>query len=233
MRWMPGGRCRLKPTYAARIAPQIAWPWAPMLNRPARNASPTPSPAQISGAACAVVSVIGPMPPTAPVISARVRPADLVPRRGQGIAGPGEEVGELLRTSVSETIISSAPTMNASTKAATVVSDVDPGEPARRSGPRLSTGRRRSSGAGAPAPELVVGSLMRSLLDLLLEHRDPPRPRWSPRPGPSPRRPGRRPSSDRAPPARCRPARRRRSGRDTSPRSGRPARRPRRARWRR
>ena len=44
----------------------MAWPWAPMLNSPARNASPTPSPAQISGAACAVVSVIGPQPPREP-----------------------------------------------------------------------------------------------------------------------------------------------------------------------
>ena len=32
----------------------------PMLNNPARKASPTPRPAQISGAAWAVVSVIGP-----------------------------------------------------------------------------------------------------------------------------------------------------------------------------
>ena len=59
-RWITGGRWRANPTYAARIAPMMAWPWAPMLNRPARKASPTPSPAQISGAAWAVVSVIGP-----------------------------------------------------------------------------------------------------------------------------------------------------------------------------
>ena len=41
-----------------------------MLNKPARKASPTPRPAQISGAACAVVSVIGPYPPMAPLINA-------------------------------------------------------------------------------------------------------------------------------------------------------------------
>ena len=46
--------------YAANIAPTMAWPWAPMLNSPARKARPTPNPAQISGAAWAVVSVIGP-----------------------------------------------------------------------------------------------------------------------------------------------------------------------------
>ena len=59
-RWIPGGRWKPKPTYAANIDPMIAWPWAPMLNSPARKARATPSPAQISGAACAVVSVIGP-----------------------------------------------------------------------------------------------------------------------------------------------------------------------------
>ncbi len=56
--------------YAAKMAPSTAWPWAPMLNNPARNARPTPRPAQISGAAWAVVSVIGPMPPSAPLINA-------------------------------------------------------------------------------------------------------------------------------------------------------------------
>ena len=52
------------------MAPQIACPWAPMLNSPARKARPTPSPAQISGAAWAVVSVIGPQPPIDPAIRA-------------------------------------------------------------------------------------------------------------------------------------------------------------------
>ena len=41
-----------------------------MLNRPARNASPTPRPAQISGAAWAVVSVIACQLPSEPAISA-------------------------------------------------------------------------------------------------------------------------------------------------------------------
>ena len=70
IRCSPGGRFQAKPTYAARIAPQIACPCAPMLNRPARKASPTPRPAQINGAAWAVVSVIGPQPPIEPAISA-------------------------------------------------------------------------------------------------------------------------------------------------------------------
>ena len=67
----------------------MAWPWAPMLNSPARKARPTPSPAQISGAACAVVSVIGPMPPIAPEISAAYAPPTLsqdAPRASPGRA---------------------------------------------------------------------------------------------------------------------------------------------------
>ena len=40
------------------------------VEQPARKARPTPSPAQISGAACAVVSVIGPQPPIDPAIRA-------------------------------------------------------------------------------------------------------------------------------------------------------------------
>ena len=48
----------------------ISWPCAPMLNRPARNASETPRPAQISGAARSmVVPIAGPLP-TAPLTSA-------------------------------------------------------------------------------------------------------------------------------------------------------------------
>ena len=91
-RWITGGRCKVKPTYAARMAPEIAWPWAPMLNRPARKARPTPSPAQISGAACAVVSVIGPIPPIAPLINA---PYALLTFSQEAISasdGLGEEV---------------------------------------------------------------------------------------------------------------------------------------------
>src|SRR5690242_3825804 len=48
--WSPGGRSQVKPTYPAKIAPMISWPWAPMLNSPARKASVTPRPAQMSGA---------------------------------------------------------------------------------------------------------------------------------------------------------------------------------------
>ena len=65
-----------------------------MLNSPARKASPTPRPAQISGAACAVVSVIGPASRRATRRSAPVRAADLVPGGDQRVGGPGEEVGE-------------------------------------------------------------------------------------------------------------------------------------------
>ena len=48
----------------------ISWPWAPMLNRPARNASVTPSPAQISGAERLSVEAIALLEPTAPLTSA-------------------------------------------------------------------------------------------------------------------------------------------------------------------
>ena len=37
----------------------MIWPWAPMLNRPARNASATPRPAVISGVAMVRVSISG------------------------------------------------------------------------------------------------------------------------------------------------------------------------------
>ena len=49
----------------------MSWPWAPMLNRPARKASVTPRPAQISGAArwTRVVPIASRLP-TEPVTSA-------------------------------------------------------------------------------------------------------------------------------------------------------------------
>ena len=50
-RWIHIGRSRLNANSPANIAPMSIWPRAPMLNRPARNASATPSPAAISGAA--------------------------------------------------------------------------------------------------------------------------------------------------------------------------------------
>ena len=43
------------------MAPMMIWPWPPMLNRPERNASPTDSPARISGVAVTRVSEIGDM----------------------------------------------------------------------------------------------------------------------------------------------------------------------------
>ena len=44
----------------------MAWPWAPMLNSPARNATATPRPAAIRGAASAVVFVIATQEPIEP-----------------------------------------------------------------------------------------------------------------------------------------------------------------------
>ena len=41
------------------MAPPMNWLWAPMLNRPARNASATDSPARISGVALTAVSDSG------------------------------------------------------------------------------------------------------------------------------------------------------------------------------
>ena len=39
----------------------MTWPWPPMLNRPARKATATPSAAMISGVATVMVSVSGRM----------------------------------------------------------------------------------------------------------------------------------------------------------------------------
>lgn len=44
------------------VAPMISWPWAPMLNMPARKASATPRPAQISGVETVRVSSSGAKP---------------------------------------------------------------------------------------------------------------------------------------------------------------------------
>jgi hypothetical protein len=60
----------VKPTYPAASAPTSIWPVAPMLNRPARNAIVTPSPAQISGADRSSVRWSDEPDPTAPRTSA-------------------------------------------------------------------------------------------------------------------------------------------------------------------
>jgi hypothetical protein len=49
----------------------ISWPWAPMLNSPARKAIVTPRPAQISGAARSSVVLIASQEPTEPLSSAQ------------------------------------------------------------------------------------------------------------------------------------------------------------------
>ncbi len=58
-RCSPGGRSIPKPTKPPTTAPRMIWPWAPMLNRPARKPMPSPRPAKISGAENVRVSVIG------------------------------------------------------------------------------------------------------------------------------------------------------------------------------
>nr|BFF22321.1 hypothetical protein GCM10025732_02860 [Glycomyces mayteni] len=50
-RWSQIGRSRLNPTMRAPIMPKMSWPWAPMLNSPARNARPTARPVKMSGVA--------------------------------------------------------------------------------------------------------------------------------------------------------------------------------------
>ena len=54
------GMCHVNPTQPAQMAPAISCPCPPMLNSPARNATPTDSPPRISGAALNRVSEIGP-----------------------------------------------------------------------------------------------------------------------------------------------------------------------------
>ena len=46
-----GGSGSAKPATAARMTAIVAWPWAPMLNRPPRKASATDRPVKTSGAA--------------------------------------------------------------------------------------------------------------------------------------------------------------------------------------
>ena len=57
---------KLNPTQADIVAPAMAWPWPPMLNRPALKPSPMARPAQMSGAAWAVVAVMACHEPNAP-----------------------------------------------------------------------------------------------------------------------------------------------------------------------
>ena len=59
MTWMTGGRLTPKPSQVARMAPPMNWLAAPMLNRPARNASATDRPVRISGVALTAVSDSG------------------------------------------------------------------------------------------------------------------------------------------------------------------------------
>ena len=54
-----GGRSRWNATQPAPTAPRMICPWAPMLNRPARNPMPRPRPARISGTDVVMVSVSG------------------------------------------------------------------------------------------------------------------------------------------------------------------------------
>ncbi len=58
----------------------MIWPCAPMLNRPARKARPTDSPARISGVALFSVSEIGPkMPASVPfpaVLGLKIAPSN-------------------------------------------------------------------------------------------------------------------------------------------------------------
>ncbi len=49
IRWNGVGRPTWIPTQVAAIPPISIWPWAPMLNSPARNPSATPRLARISG----------------------------------------------------------------------------------------------------------------------------------------------------------------------------------------
>ena len=69
-RCRPEGSDQPKPTYPAKRAPMMSWPWAPMLNRPARKARETPSPAQISGAARSTVMLRALVLPTEPLTRA-------------------------------------------------------------------------------------------------------------------------------------------------------------------
>jgi hypothetical protein len=50
-RWMALGRSQVNPTQPAHVAPMTSCPAAPMLNRPARNASATDKPASARGVA--------------------------------------------------------------------------------------------------------------------------------------------------------------------------------------
>src|SRR3954449_6398628 len=70
-RCSPGGRSQVKPTYPQKTAPMISWPWAPMLNSPARKANVTPRPAQISGAERWSVEEMALREPTEPLSSAQ------------------------------------------------------------------------------------------------------------------------------------------------------------------
>src|SRR5688572_20598185 len=92
-----------------------------MLNRPARKASPTPRPAQISGAAWAVVSVMACQLPIEPAMRAPYALLTLSQLALIASDGRAKKYAYVERTSVSETIIKIAPTMKASTIAATVV----------------------------------------------------------------------------------------------------------------
>jgi hypothetical protein len=49
--WIADGRSHVNPTQPAQVAPITSWPAAPMLNRPARNASATDRPPSARGVA--------------------------------------------------------------------------------------------------------------------------------------------------------------------------------------
>ena len=50
MMWsQPGRPFQEEPTHTAMMLPTVYWPWAPMLNRPARKAKATARPTRISG----------------------------------------------------------------------------------------------------------------------------------------------------------------------------------------
>ena len=126
---------------------------------------------------------------------------DGVPGRREEVSGPGEDVAEVSRTSSSVNMMSSEPTVTASSTEKKATAALPGGDLAqglcasgRRSGPPASRspalrGRRRGAGAG-----LVGGVLMRRLLP-----------------------DARRSSSGRARRAGCRAARSRRSGRGRAP----------------
>ncbi len=93
----------------------ISCPWAPMLNRPVRNASETARPPQISGVAWVSDSVIGVTPPIAPRASALYASPTAVKAAEKVSIGAAPKYPAAVCTWSSPMMIRIAPTTSAST----------------------------------------------------------------------------------------------------------------------